>query len=143
MASYVEKCAASLFGQTLDDLEIIFVDDCSPDNSIELVKKTLENYPERICSTKILRKPSNGGLAAARKYGLEYANGEYVIHCDSDDWVDFPAPSSPSSTISMAFWFVYPTNVVKDFSTSLEMTINLFTNFASGMNKDRQKDVPG
>ena len=58
-------------------------------------------------------------------------------------WVDFPAPSSPSSTISMAFWFVYPTNVVKDFSTSLEMTINLFTNFASGMNKDRQIDIMG
>lgn len=88
VARYVEKCAASLFEQTLSDLEIIFVDDCGPDNSMELVRKTLEKYPSRIASTQILKRPSNGGLAAARKFGLAQAHGEYIIHCDSDDWVD-------------------------------------------------------
>lgn len=88
VAKYVEKCASSLFEQTLEDLEIIFVDDCGPDNSIELVRKTLEKYPSRVDSTLILRRPSNGGLAAARKFGLERASGDYIIHCDSDDWVD-------------------------------------------------------
>ncbi len=88
VAAYVEKCAESLFEQTLDELEILFVDDCGPDNSIELVRKTLEKYPSRAMSTKILKRPSNGGLAAARKFGLEHASGDYIIHCDSDDWVD-------------------------------------------------------
>lgn len=88
VALYVEKCAASLFEQTLDDLEIIFVDDCGPDNSIELVRKTLEKYPARVGSTQILKRPSNGGLAAVRRFGLDHATGDYIIHCDSDDWVD-------------------------------------------------------
>lgn len=88
VAAYVEKCASSLFEQTLDDLEIIFVDDCGPDNSIELIRKTLEKYPAREACTQILKRPCNGGLAAARKFGLAQAKGEYIIHCDSDDWVD-------------------------------------------------------
>lgn len=88
VAAYVEKCATTLFEQTFNDLEIIFVDDCGPDNSIELIKKTLEKYPSRVANTQILRRPCNGGLAAARKFGLQHANGDYIIHCDSDDWVD-------------------------------------------------------
>ena len=44
---YIEKCARSLFGQTLDDLEFIFVDDCTKDQSIEVVKKVLLEYPHR------------------------------------------------------------------------------------------------
>ena len=42
---YIERCVRTLFGQTLDSLEFIFVDDCSPDNSIELLKKVLNDYP--------------------------------------------------------------------------------------------------
>lgn len=43
VATYIEKCAVSLFAQTLDSLEILFVDDCSPDNSIDIIKETLKN----------------------------------------------------------------------------------------------------
>lgn len=88
VAAYVEKCAVSLFEQTLDDIEFIFVDDCGPDNSIEIIKNTLEKYPNRKDRVKIIRMLSNGGLAAARCVGIHATTGDYVIHCDSDDWVD-------------------------------------------------------
>lgn len=83
---YVEECARSLFSQTLDDLEILFIDDCTPDRSMELVKECLKAYPERMPGTRFVRMPVNSGQAAVRKKGLQMATGDYVIHCDSDDW---------------------------------------------------------
>lgn len=88
VAPYIEKCARSLFEQTLSDLEIIFVDDCSPDNSVEIIKKTLTEYQNRNSLTRIIRMPSNGGQAAVRRQGIIEAKGRYIIHCDGDDWVD-------------------------------------------------------
>lgn len=85
--SYIERCARSLFEQTLDDIEYIFVDDCSPDNSIKKLELTLEDYPKRKTSTRIMRMPTNSGQAAVRRHGIIAATGDYVIHCDSDDWV--------------------------------------------------------
>lgn len=73
VAPYVERCAKSLFEQTLKDIEIIFVDDCSPDNSIELVKNLANNYPDRLAQIKYVRHEHNRGLAQARKTGLDVA----------------------------------------------------------------------
>ena len=87
VAPYIERCAKSLFEQTLKDIEIIFVDDCSPDNSIVLVKNLASNYPDRLAQIKYVRHEHNRGLAQARKTGLDIATGEYVAHCDSDDYV--------------------------------------------------------
>lgn len=88
---YIEKCARSLFSQTLDDIEYIFVDDCTPDNSIEILKKIILDYPNREPQVKIHRMEKNSGQAAVRKWGINHATGDYVIHCDSDDWVDINA----------------------------------------------------
>lgn len=88
VAAYIEKCAVSLFEQTLDSLEILFVDDCSPDNSIDIINDTLKKYPERSLNTRIIRMPSNNGQAVARRKGMIEANGQYIIHCDGDDWID-------------------------------------------------------
>lgn len=88
VAKYIQKCAQSLFEQTLENLEILFINDCSPDNSTEVIKQTLENYPNRKNSTKIINLTSNAGLAGARKQGIVNASGDYIIHCDGDDWVD-------------------------------------------------------
>lgn len=88
VAAYIEKCAVSLFEQTLDSLEILFVDDCGPDNSVEIIKETLKKYPARSLLTQIIRLPSNGGLTTVRRQGIIAATGQYVIHCDGDDWVD-------------------------------------------------------
>lgn len=85
---YIERCAKSLFEQTLDDIEFIFVDDCTPDKSIEILKNVLSEYTNRQLQTQIIRLDQNGGLPHARKVGLRLATGNYIIHCDSDDWVD-------------------------------------------------------
>lgn len=88
VAAYIEKCARSLFEQTLENLEIIFVDDCSPDNSVEIIEKILEEYPNRKALTRIIRTPSNTGQAGVRSLGIQSSTGDYIIHLDGDDWVD-------------------------------------------------------
>ena len=85
---YIEKCAESLFGQSLAEMEFIFVDDCSPDRSIEIIEKVLDRYPKRKGQVKIIRHEINKKVSAARKTGVDAATGEYIIFCDSDDWVD-------------------------------------------------------
>lgn len=89
---YIERCARSLFEQTLDDIEYIFVDDCTPDRSIEILNAIIEEYRPRFASenkiTRIVRMPTNSGQAAVRRQGIQFCTGEYVIHCDSDDWVE-------------------------------------------------------
>lgn len=85
---YIERCARSLFGQILDDIEYLFIDDCSPDKSIEVLNRVLEDYPHRKNQVIVHRMATNSGQAAVRKWGMLNATGNYVIHCDSDDWVD-------------------------------------------------------
>lgn len=85
---YIERCARSLFEQTLQDIEFIFVNDCTPDNSIKILKTILAEYPSRNSQVKIINFESNQGAAKARVVGIREATGEYIIHCDSDDWVD-------------------------------------------------------
>ena len=86
--NYIERCATCLFKQTLDDVEYIFIDDCSPDRSIELLRNIILQFPNRSGSVRIVKMPTNSRQAAVRSYGMQLATGDYVIHCDSDDWVD-------------------------------------------------------
>lgn len=88
VSRYIERCARCLFEQTLDEIEYIFVDDCTPDNSIEILNKVLEDYPQRKQQVQILHHEVNKGLPASRKSGYDAAHGDYIAHCDSDDWVD-------------------------------------------------------
>ena len=85
---YIERCARSLFEQTLDEVEYIFIDDCTPDLSIEVLKQALGDYPNRKSQVVFHRMEMNSGQAVVRKWGMTHATGEYIIHCDSDDWVD-------------------------------------------------------
>ena len=62
---YIERCAESLFAQTFDDIEYIFVDDCSPDKSVEILQRTLEKYPHRKRLTRIERLWGGGGGGGA------------------------------------------------------------------------------
>ncbi len=83
---YIERCARSIMEQTYTNLEVIFVDDCSPDHSIEILQKVVSDYPQR--NVKIVRQDRNRGLAAARNKGLSVATGEYIMFADSDDWIE-------------------------------------------------------
>ena len=88
VSQYIERSARSLFGQTMEDLEYIFVDDCSPDNSVEILKQVLEEYPLRKGQVKILHHEKNSGTPQARKDAIHAAQGEYILHVDSDDYLD-------------------------------------------------------
>ncbi len=82
---YIERCTRSLFEQTLDDMEFIFVNDCTKDNSIAIIERIAEEYPLRKSQIHILNHQVNKGLPIARQTGLRVATGEYIAHCDSDD----------------------------------------------------------
>lgn len=85
---YIEKCVRSLMEQTLDGIEYIFIDDCTPDRSMSILKEVLKQYPGRNGNVVICQNDENIGQAKTRRKGIEMAKGDYVIHCDSDDWVD-------------------------------------------------------
>lgn len=86
--NYIEKCARSLFEQTLDKIEYIFVNDATPDNSVNILNDIINDYPHRKSEIKIINLEKNRGVSNARQVGFSIARGEYIIHCDSDDWVD-------------------------------------------------------
>lgn len=90
---YIERCIRSLFEQDYENIEYIFVDDCSPDRSIEVLQKTLCDYPNRKDQVRIIRHEKNRGLGAARNTAVKNASGLFLIHCDSDDWMDVRAVS--------------------------------------------------
>ena len=80
---YLEKCINSLLSQTLEDIQIILVNDGSKDNSGNIAKECEKNNKDRV----IYVEKENGGLSDARNYGLKCAKGKYVVFVDSDDWV--------------------------------------------------------
>ena len=85
---FIERCVVSLMEQTLNDVEYIFVDDASPDGSVNILREVVERYPSRKDYVKIITHRENKGLPAARNTGLAEATGEYIFHCDSDDFVE-------------------------------------------------------
>ena len=85
---YIEKCASSLLEQTLDDIEYIFVDDCSTDGTINRLEHVIQSYPARIHQVRILKNVENKGSAATRNVGLSQANGMYIGWVDADDWIE-------------------------------------------------------
>lgn len=85
---FISRCARSLMEQTLQDVEYIFVNDATPDKSMLKLLSVIKDYPNRIRHIKILEHPNNKGLPAARNSGLKVASGEYIFHCDSDDYVE-------------------------------------------------------
>ncbi|MEG2340931.1 MAG: glycosyltransferase family 2 protein [Odoribacter sp.] len=85
---YIERCIRSLFEQTLDDIEYIFVNDCTPDKSMEILQRIIAEYPQRQTQIKIIEHKKNQGSATTRNTGINAATGIYTIHCDSDDWIE-------------------------------------------------------
>lgn len=92
--SYVEKCAISLFEQTYPNLEYVFIDDCSPDKSIEIIEKVLDRYPNRQGQVRIIRQKKNKGCPAARNLAVQLATGDFIFHVDADDYLEKDAISS-------------------------------------------------
>lgn len=80
---YLDRCVQSVLNQTLRDIEIILVDDGSPDNC----PKMCDEYARKNQNIRVVHK-KNAGLGMACNTGIEAATGEYIAFCDSDDWVD-------------------------------------------------------
>lgn len=116
--NYIEKCLNTLVHQTLEDIEIILVNDGSTDRSMVVVKKFLEQYPDKIT---YLEK-ENGGLSDARNYALPYAKGEYIAFLDSDDYVEKTmykdmyelAKKEDSDMVECNFYWEYPDKKKED-----------------------------
>lgn len=81
---YLEKCINSLLSQTLEDIQIILVNDGSKDNSGNIAREYEKNNKNRI----IYVEKENGGLSDARNYGLKYATGDFIAFLDSDDYIE-------------------------------------------------------
>ena len=86
MAPFIARCAESLLSQTLEEVEFIFVDDASPDQSGDILQEVVRKYPRR--NVQIIRHKVNKGLPAARNTGLSAARGAFIYHCDSDDYLE-------------------------------------------------------
>lgn len=88
---YIKHAAESLFSQTLADIEYIFVDDGSKDDTETQLRSIVEKYPNRKEQIKIIPSSPDGknsGVAKARQTGLDASSGDFVTFCDADDWVD-------------------------------------------------------
>ena len=133
----IERCAVSLFEQTYENIEYVFVNDCTPDNSINILNTVLSKYPHRYSAVKIINHSENKGLAAARNTAVAAASGEFIIHVDSDDYLSLNAIEKliekqieDSSDIITPGYIVYHKNYVEKWTVSnvdtpFEMTENI------------------
>ena len=88
VGNYIKKTVCSLFEQTISDVEYIFVDDCSTDNSVAELQSVIDEYPNRKANALIIKQEYNRGPSHTRNLGLLKAKGQYVVFCDSDDLID-------------------------------------------------------
>ena len=132
--NYIEKCLETLVNQTLEDIEIIIVNDGSQDRSIDVVKRFLGKYPEKL----VYLEKENGGLSDARNYAIPYAKGEYIAFLDSDDYVEKTmykdmyelAKKENSDMVECDFYWEYPDKKKEDIG-------NLYSNKKEMMEKVR------
>jgi glycosyltransferase involved in cell wall biosynthesis len=106
---YIEKCVKSILEQDYKNIEVILVDDGSPDGSPKLIDK-FKKMDSRVI---VLHKP-NGGVSSARNAGIDIAKGEYILFIDGDDWIE-------SDYVS------YFINLVKTFDLPIGMNKNFYS----------------
>jgi len=87
-ANYIANCVHCLFGQTLREMEFIFVNDCSTDDSLLVLEKTIATYANMGRIVKIVNQTTNKGIATARNVGLAHTSGQCIGWVDADDLID-------------------------------------------------------
>lgn len=88
---YIRQFAESALGQTYEDIQFVFVNDGTKDNSMAILNALIEERFEHLKERIVIVNKENGGLPSARKSGLEAAEGEYILFADSDDWLELDA----------------------------------------------------
>lgn len=146
---YLEKCLNSLVNQTLKDIEIIIVNDGTPDNSQTIIDKYQKKYPNIIKSYI----KENGGLSDARNYGLKKASGKYIAFLDSDDYVTTDmyesmykkAISGNFDMVVCNLNYIYDDKIVKAYSNIKDDTTNIkktmLNIYPAAWNKIFKKDL--
>ena len=138
----IRKCLDSIKNQTYEDFEVLCVDDCGKDSSMDIVRE----YAQKDNRFKILTHEHNRGVSAARNTGLDNASGEYTMFVDSDDWLETNAleviknnfDKSKSEVIVFNIYNCYPdgkkeindtTNFKKSNQTQVLLTENNLNTF--------------
>lgn len=85
VAEFVDECIRSVFRQTFRDIELVIVNDCTKDNSMEIIRDILQSVRDTDISVKIIQHERNKGLSAARNTGIMNSSGDYLFFLDSDD----------------------------------------------------------
>jgi len=80
---YILRCLESVRNQTYKNLEIILINDCTPDNSVKIIEKYIFNHPD--LSIQLLHHEKNSGLSVVRNTGIDHSKGEFLYFLDSDD----------------------------------------------------------
>ena len=113
---YIERSAVSLFEQTYSHIEYVFVNDATPDRSIEILREVMNRYPVRQKDVRIIDHPKNKGISATRNTGLRAVTGDYIFYVDSDDYVDIQAIEKlvQYTEKSQADIVLFDTNVVSE-----------------------------
>ena len=114
--NYIARCADSLFAQTYPHIEFIFVDDGGKDRTVEILRDLLAKQDLALQARVSIISKENGGLPHARKTGLDAATGKYVLHVDSDDWLEpaaveklvRKAEETEADIVVYDFWKEYP-----------------------------------
>lgn len=88
---YIGKFAESVLGQTYQDIQFVFVNDGTKDRSMDILNELIKEKYSSLESRIVIVNKENQGLPMARKTGLEYAEGEYILFADSDDWLETDA----------------------------------------------------
>lgn len=127
---YLEQCLESVLNQTLQDIEIICVDDGSTDNSLEILK-TFAQKDKRI----IILTQQNQGQSVARNKGIEIAKGEYIGFVDSDDWISsemlekmYANAEEFESDITMCSFTIFNEKTAETNTSDSYMSLDLFPN---------------
>lgn len=85
---YIRQCADTVLGQTYPHVQFIFVNDGTKDNSMTVLNELIEEKYSHLKDRIVIVNKENAGLPAARRTGVEHAKGDYVLHVDSDDWIE-------------------------------------------------------
>lgn len=88
---FIGRCVESLLQQTYNNLEFLFINDCTPDMSMEILRDTLNYYSQRKHQVKIINLPQHRGTSYARNLAIDIATGDFIFHVDSDDWIEIDA----------------------------------------------------
>jgi len=122
---YLARCLDSLVNQTLAEIEIICVDDCSPDRSIDILHQYEEDHPGKV---RVIQSDINRRQGGARNLGIRAAQGDFIGFVDSDDWVDVrmfqllydQAMATGSDVVDCNYYLAFPDKLVECQSNSLK-----------------------